>query len=86
MNLKMLDWSVLRANLRQKKFAVSLYNIVSNFVQPSDTENENYSLIFFNSANMVFMLYLIYLEVFGRFPLAKVKFLLNFKSKKISQG
>ena len=86
MNLKMLDWSVLQANLRQKKFAVRLYNIVSNFVQPSDTGNENYSLIFFNSANMVFMLYLIYLEVFGRFPLAKVKLLLNFKSKKISQG
>lgn len=61
---KYTNFESIVKDLNAKKFKLSLYYIVSDFARIDDNRNENYGLIFFESANKPFMLYLVYLEVF----------------------
>ena len=55
------DLERIASQLKATKLTISLYYVVSDFVQPCDTRDKNYSSLIFESANKPFMFYMIHL-------------------------
>ena len=52
------------SEVKATKSRLSLYYLLSDFTKPGNNRNENFGLIFFQSANKPVQLYFLYLEVF----------------------